>query len=457
MMMRSSFTMAGRSSQIVAIGKKTFQRASFAFSSTASSASDHPHSSTTPPLDTTRHDAFATKNAYDWNDPLLFRSQLTDDERMIQDSVRDFCQSQLQPIIVEANRNERTLDHALMQEFGRVGLLGCTLPEDYGGGGLGYVSYGLVATEVERVDSAYRSAMSVQSSLVMYPIYAYANESIKRKYLPELGAGRMIGCFGLTEPNHGSDPSSMETKSRFDKGTNEFVLNGSKNWITNSPIADVFVVWTCNEEGKIKGYVIEKGTPGLSAPKIPGKMSLRASETGMIFLDDVRVPMDNELHVQGLKGPFSCLNHARYGISWGVLGAAEACMHLARAYTLDRKQFGAPLAANQLVQKKLADMSTDITLGRLGCLHLGRLMEAGKAKPEMVSMMKRHNCGEALEIARTARDMLGGNGVSDEYHVMRHMVNLEAVNTYEGTHDVHALILGKAITGIPAFVPRMAP
>jgi len=317
------------------------------------------------------------------------------------------------------------------------------------------VSYGLLATEVERVDSSYRSAMSVQSSLVMYPIYAYGTEEMKQKYLPELAAGNLIGCFGLTEPNHGSDPGGMETRSKYDAGTNEFILNGSKNWITNSPIADVFVVWAKNEEGKIRGYVIDKDTPGLEAPKIEGKFSLRASATGMIFMEDVRVPAANEFPVvEGLKGPFGCLNNARYGIAWGVLGAAEACMQIARDYQLDRKQFGSPLAANQIPQLKLANMSTDITLGRLACLQVGRLMEAGNAAPDMISMIKRNNCGKALDIARVARDMLGGNGIADEYHVIRHVMNLEAVNTYEGTHDIHGLILGRAITGLPAFVPR---
>jgi len=357
------------------------------------------------------------------------------------------------------NRHEKTFDHAMMQQLGGVGFLGSTLPEEYGGSGLGYASYGLLATEVERVDSGFRSAMSVQSSLVMYPIYAYGNEGLRRKYLPELAAGRFVGCFGLTEPNHGSDPGGMETRAVYDAGTDEYVLNGSKNWITNSPIADVFVVWAKNEseEGKICGYVLEKGTPGLEAPKIEGKMSLRASSTGMIFMEDVRIPASHQFEsVRGLKGPFGCLNNARYGISWGVLGAAEFCMHAARSYTLDRKQFGSPLAANQLIQKKLADMSTEITLGRQACLRVGRLMDSGKAKPEMVSMIKRNNCGKALDVARMGRDMLGGNGISDEYHVMRHVVNLEAVNTYEGTHDVHALILGRAITGIPAFAPAPA-
>ena len=393
---------------------------------------------------------------YDWQDPLqLVSQQLTDEERTVQDAARAFCQGELMPRILEANRHEITLDHALMEQMGDTGLLGATLPPEYGGSGLGYVSYGLLTTEVERVDSAYRSAMSVQSSLVMYPIAAYAkSERVKLKYLPELAAGRLVGCFGLTEPNHGSDPGSMETRATYDAATNEYVLTGSKNWITNSPIADVFVVWAKDDEGdgqKIKGFIVEKDAPGLSAPKIEGKFSLRASCTGLIFLDEVRVPAANQLLVSGLKGPFSCLNHARYGIAWGVLGAADFCLQTARDYCLDRQQFGRPLAATQLIQKKLADMSTEITIGRQACLSVGRLMEQGGAVPEQVSLIKRNSCGKALDMARTARDMLGGNGISDEYHVIRHVMNLEAVNTYEGTHDVHALILGRAITGIPAF------
>ena len=353
-----------------------------------------------------------------------------------------------------ANRHEVAFNHDDMAKMGEMGLLGPTIPEYYGGAGLGYVAYGLIAAEVERVDSSYRSAMSVQSSLVMHPIFAFGSDDMKRKYLPELASGRFVGCFGLTEPNHGSDPSSMETRSVYDSGTDEFVLNGSKNWITNSPIADVFVVWARNEEGKIKGYLIEKGTPGLDAPKIEGKGSLRASATGMIFMEDVRVPASHELDVSGLKGPFGCLNNARYGIAWGALGAAEDCFHRAREYVLGRKQFGAPLAANQLVQKKLADMETEIALSRLGCVQVGRLMERQSAHPSMVSLIKRNSCGKSLDIARVARDMLGGNGISDEYHIIRHMNNLEAVNTYEGTHDIHALILGREITGIPSFVPH---
>ena len=376
---------------------------------------------------------------------------------MVQDAANAFCQQELQPRIMMANRNEETMDKALMQQMGSLGLLGPTISEIYGGPGLGYVSYGLIAAEVERVDSAYRSAMSVQSSLVMYPIYAYGSDQQKMKYLPELAQGNLIGCFGLTEPNHGSDPSSMETRAVYDEGTGEFILNGAKNWITNSPIADVFVVWARNEEGRVQGFILEKGMPGLEAPKIEGKFSLRASSTGMIFMEDVRVPASNALpHISGLKGPFGCLNNARYGIAWGTLGAAEFCMNQARDYTLDRKQFGAPLAANQLIQKKLADMSTEISLGRQACLQVGRLMEKGQAAPDMISMIKRNSCGKALDIARTARDMLGGNGISDEYHIIRHVMNLEAVNTYEGTHDIHALILGRAITGIPSFVPSAA-
>jgi len=399
-------------------------------------------------------DAFGG-SSYQWEDPFRLRDQLNDEEVTVWDAARSFCEGELMPGIVEANRHEIPCDKSMMKKMGELGMLGPTIPEQYGGAGLGYVSYGLLATEVERVDSAYRSAMSVQSSLVMHPIFAYGTEEMKRKYLPELASGDMIGCFGLTEPNHGSDPSSMETRAKFDSATNEYVLNGSKNWITNSPIADVFVIWAKNEEGKIRGYLVEKGAPGLEAPKIEGKFSLRASTTGMIFLEDVRIPKENEFPlIEGLRGPFGCLNNARYGISWGALGAAEFCMHTAREYCLERNQFGAPLAANQLIQKKLADMSTEIALGRQACLQVGRLMEAGNAKPDMVSMIKRNSCGKALDMARTARDMLGGNGISDEYHVIRHVMNLEAVNTYEGTHDIHALILGRAITGIPAFTPR---
>lgn len=392
---------------------------------------------------------------YAWEDPFLIREELTTEEIAISDAARIFCQAELQPKILMANRNEEHLGKALFKSMGDMGLLGVTIPEKYGGAGLGYVSYGLVATEVERVDSSFRSALSVQSSLVMYPIFAYGSEDMKNKYLPELANGNFVGCFGLTEPNHGSDPSSMDTRWRFDAGTNEYILNGSKNWITNSPLADVFIIWARGIEGGIKGFLVESGTPGLSAPKIEGKFSLRASSTGMIFMEDVRIPAHNILpNISGLKGPFGCLNNARYGISWGALGAAEFCMHTARDYVLSRKQFGSPLAANQLIQKKLADISTEIAIGRQSCLRVGRLMESGKASPDMVSMIKRNNCGKSLDIARQCRDMLGGNGVSDEYHIIRHMMNLEAVNTYEGTHDIHALILGRAITGISSFVPN---
>ncbi|KAH7477174.1 hypothetical protein PRIC1_001194 [Phytophthora ramorum] len=392
--------------------------------------------------------------AFNWRDPLLLDSQLTDEEAMIQKSANDYCQGKLLPRIVEANRKGK-FDRSIMKEMGEMGFLGPTI-EGYGCAGVGYVSYGLIANAVEQVDSAYRSAMSVQSSLVMHPINTFGSEEQKEKYLPRLATGELIGCFGLTEPNHGSDPGSMETRAKL-KG-DKYVLNGSKNWITNAPIADVFLVWAKDDEGDIRGFILEKDFPGLSAPYIEGKATLMASATGMIFLEDVEVPKENMLpKVKGLKGPFSCLNSARYGISWGALGAAYSCMNIARQYTLDRAQFGAPLAANQLIQKKLADMSTEIALGLQGCLQVGRLLDEGKAPVELISMVKRNSCGKSIEIARNARDMLGGNGVSDEYHVIRHMVNLEAVNTYEGTHDVHALILGRAITGLPAFVPRMAP
>jgi glutaryl-CoA dehydrogenase len=432
----------------------TSSSAASSFSTDAHTEDGHNEDPPPPPFS-----AFGGR--YEWNDPFLLRdTQLTEDERQVWDMAHSFCQQELQPQVLLANRNEDSLDKAGMQALGEVGLLGATIPEVYGGSALGYVSYGLLATEVERVDSGYRSAMSVQSSLVMYPIFQYGSEEQRRKYLPELASGDMVGCFGLTEPNHGSDPSSMETTATYDAGTNEFVLHGSKNWITNSPIADVFVVWaqTKKSDGtgsEIRGYIIEKGTPGLEAPKIDGKFALRASATGMIFMDQVRIPKENQLpNVAGLKGPFGCLNNARYGIAWGVLGAAEFCFHQARDYTLERHQFGAPLAANQLIQHKLAEMSTDIALGRQACLQVGRLMEAGKAAPDMISMIKRNNCGKALGIARQARDMLGGNGISDEYHVIRHAMNLEAVNTYEGTESIHALILGRAITGIPSFVPN---
>lgn len=371
-----------------------------------------------------------------------------------QKSANDYCQGKLLPRIVEANRKGK-FDRSIMKEMGEMGFLGPTV-QGYGCAGVGYVSYGLIANAVERVDSAYRSAMSVQSSLVMHPINQFGSDEQKEKYLPRLATGELIGCFGLTEPNHGSDPGSMETRARL-KG-DKYILNGSKNWITNAPIADVFLVWAKDDEGDIRGFILEKDFPGLSAPYIEGKATLLASATGMIFLEDVEVPKENMLpKVKGLKGPFTCLNSARYGISWGALGAAYACMDIARQYTLDRNQFGAPLAANQLIQKKLADMNTEIAIGLQGCLQVGRLLDEGKAPVELISMVKRNSCGKAIEIARNARDMLGGNGVSDEYHIIRHVVNLEAVNTYEGTHDVHALILGRAITGLPAFVPRMAP
>ncbi|MBG31654.1 MAG: acyl-CoA dehydrogenase [Alcanivorax sp.] len=384
---------------------------------------------------------------FDWKDPLLLETQLTEDERMIRDAAHDYCQSKLMPRVLEANRHE-IFHREIMTEMGELGFLGPTIPEQYGGAGVNHVSYGLVAREVERVDSGYRSAMSVQSSLVMFPIHAFGSEAVRQKYLPKLATGEWVGCFGLTEPDHGSDPGSMSTRAR--KVDGGYLLNGAKTWITNSPIADVAVVWA-NLDGKITGFVVERSFDGFTTPKIEGKFSLRASITGQIMLDDCFVPDENRLDVEGLKGPFSCLNKARYGISWGAMGAAEFCWQAARQYTLDRKQFGRPLAATQLIQKKLADMQTEITLGLQGALQLGRLMDAGSWAPEMVSLMKRNNCGKAIDIARQARDMHGGNGISDEYHVIRHVMNLEAVNTYEGTHDVHALILGRSQTGIPAF------
>jgi len=390
-----------------------------------------------------------TRTAFDWADPMLFNEQLTEEERLIRDTARDFSQDKLMPRVLEANRNE-VFDREIMNEFGEFGFLGSTIPEEYGGVGASYVSYGLIAREVERVDSGYRSAMSVQSSLVMHPIYAYGSEEQRTKFLPKLASAEWIGCFGLTEPNHGSDPGSMEARAK--KVDGGFKLTGNKMWITNSPIADVFVVWAKNDEGIIRGFILEKGMEGLSTPKIVGKMSMRTSVTGEIVMDEVFVPDENELpNVSGLKGPFGCLNRARFGIAWGTLGAAEFCWMQARQYTLDRIQFGRPLAANQLIQKKLADMQTEITLGLQGVLQMGRLMDLGKCAPELISLMKRNNCGKALEIARLARDMHGGNGISDEFHVIRHVMNLETVNTYEGTHDVHALILGRAQTGIQAF------
>ncbi|KVP34421.1 acyl-CoA dehydrogenase [Burkholderia ubonensis] len=389
---------------------------------------------------------------FHWDDPLLLDQQLTEDERMVRDAARAYAQDKLAPRVTDAFRHERT-DVGIFREMGELGLLGPTIPEQYGGPGLNYVSYGLIAREVERVDSGYRSMMSVQSSLVMVPIYEFGSGAQKEQYLPKLATGEWIGCFGLTEPNHGSDPGSMITRAK--KVSGGYSLSGSKMWITNSPIADVFVVWAKLEEDghdTIRGFILEKGWKGLSAPVIHGKVGLRASITGEIVLDDVFVPEENRLpHVGGLRGPFTCLNSARYGIAWGALGAAEACWHTARQYVLDRKQFGRPLAANQLIQKKLADMQTEITLGLQGVLRLGRMKDEGTAAVEITSIMKRNSCGKALDIARLARDMLGGNGISDEFCVARHLVNLEVVNTYEGTHDIHALILGRAQTGIQAF------
>ncbi|KAM4747263.1 glutaryl-CoA dehydrogenase [Rhinophrynus dorsalis] len=387
---------------------------------------------------------------FDWKDALCLDSQLTEDEIMIRDSFRSYCQDRLMPRILMANRQE-VFDREIMSEMGELGVLGSTI-KGYGCAGTSYVAYGLLAREVERVDSSYRSVMSVQSSLVMHPISAYGTEEQKQKYLPRLAKGELLGCFGLTEPNHGSDPAGMETKARYNPTSKTYTLNGSKTWITNSPIADLCVVWAVCEDGRVRGFLIERGTKGLSTPKIEGKFSLRASATGMILLEDVEVPEENLLpHVSGLAGPFGCLNNARYGISWGALGAAEFCFHTARQYTLDRIQFGVPLARNQLIQRKMADMLTEITIGLQACLQLGRLKDEEKATPEMISLLKRNSCGKALDIARQARDMLGGNGISDEYHIIRHVMNLEAVNTYEGTHDVHALILGRAITGLQAF------
>lgn len=389
---------------------------------------------------------------FNWEDPLQLDDQLSAEERQIRDTARHYSQDRLLPRIVQAFRHEQT-DPAIFRELGELGLLGATL-DGYGCAGASYVSYGLLAREIERVDSGYRSMVSVQSSLAMYPIHAFGSEALKERLLPKMATGELIGCFGLTEPNHGSDPGSMESRAKAVPGGWE--LTGAKMWITNSPIADVFVVWAKDGQdedgGEIRGFVLEKGMKGLSAPVIQGKMGLRASVTGEIVMDKVFVPEENLLpKVKGLKGPFACLNQARYGIAWGALGAAEACWHAARQYTLDRPQFGRPLAANQLVQKKLADMQTEIALGLQGCLRLGRLKDAGQDAPEMTSLLKRNSCGKALEIARTARDMHGGNGISDEFHVVRHMLNLEVVNTYEGTHDIHALILGRAQTGIAAF------
>jgi glutaryl-CoA dehydrogenase len=390
----------------------------------------------------------SARASFDWKDPMFLEQQLSDEERLIRDAAHDYCQGKLMPRVKQANRDE-IFDREIMNEFGELGLLGATIPEEYGCAGTNYVSYGLVAREVERVDSGYRSAMSVQSSLVMHPIYAYGSEEQRQKYLPRLASGELVGCFGLTEPDAGSDPDSMKTvATKVDGG---FTIKGSKMWITNSPIADVMVVWA-KLDGVIRGFILERGMDGLTTPKIEGKFSLRASVTGEIVMQTVFVPEENLLaNAKGLKGPFGCLNRARFGIAWGALGAAEYCWHAARQYTLDRNQFGRPLAATQLVQKKLADMQTEITIGLQGCLQMGRLMDSNNCPVELISMMKRNNSGKALDIARVARDMHGGNGVSDEFHVIRHMMNLEAVNTYEGTHDIHALILGRAQTGIQAF------
>ena len=390
----------------------------------------------------------STRVEFDWRDPLLLERALSEEERLVRETVQAYCQEKLMPRILKAHREEQ-FDREIMQEMGSLGLLGATI-QGYGCAGMSYVCYGLIAREIERVDSGYRSAMSVQSSLVMYPIYAYGDEAQRERYLPKLATGEWIGCFGLTEPDHGSDAGNLTTRAEAVAGG--YRLSGAKMWISNSPIADVFVVWAKDHGGVIRGFILEKGMDGLSTPKIEGKFSLRASVTGEIVMDNVFVP-DNHLlaGVEGIKGPFGCLNRARYGIAWGSMGAAEFCWHAARNYTLERSQFGRPLAANQLVQKKLADMQTEITLGLHSCLRLGRLMDDGLAAPEAVSLLKRNNCGKALDIARISRDMHGGNGVADEYHVIRHMMNLEAVNTYEGTHDIHALILGRAQTGIQAF------
>jgi glutaryl-CoA dehydrogenase len=386
---------------------------------------------------------------FNWEDPLYLGEFLSDEEKMLSEAANQFCQDRLMPRVLEAHRYER-FDREIMNEFGEHGFLGATIPEQYGGAGLSYVDYGLIAREVERVDSGYRSAMSVQSSLVMHPIFAYGTEAQRQKYLPKLASGKWVGCFGLTEPDHGSDPGGMRTRAK--KVSGGYKISGNKMWISNAPIADVFVVWAKTDDEVIRGFVLERDMPGLSAPKIEGKFSLRASITGEIAMDEVYVSEEHLLpNVKGLKGPFGCLNRARYGIAWGAMGAAEFCWRAAREYTLTRNQFGRPLAANQLIQKKLADMQTEIALGYQAALSVGRMIDSGKGSPESISLIKRNNCGKALDIARTARDMHGGNGVSDEYHVIRHLLNLEAVNTYEGTHDVHALILGRAQTGIQAF------
>jgi len=404
-----------------------------------------------PDVPVPKTEAKKQKLSFNWKDPLDLESKLTDEEKLVRDTAYSYCQEKLLPRVTMANREE-TFDRNIMSEMGELGLLGPTI-EGYGCPGVSSVSYGLIAREVERVDSAYRSAMSVQSSLVMHPIYTYGTEEQREKYLPRLATGEIVGCFGLTEPNHGSDPAGMETRAKPVDGG--YLINGSKNWITNSPIADVFIIWAKLEpENRIRGFILEKGMPGLTAPKIEGKFSLRASHTGMIFMEDVLIPAENLLpNVSGLAGPFGCLNKARYGISWGAIGAAEACLDIARQYTMDRKQFGRPLAQNQLIQKKMADAVTEINLALHSCLQLGRLKDEGRWVPEMISILKRNSCGKSLEIARNCRDMLGGNGISDEYHIIRHVMNLEAVNTYEGTHDIHALIVGRAITGLQAFQP----
>jgi len=389
-----------------------------------------------------------SKPAFNWEDPFLLEDQLSEEERLIRDSAHDYCQDKLMPRILMANRHEE-FDRDIMTELGEIGLLGATIPEEYGGAGVNHTSYGLIAREVERVDSGYRSAMSVQSSLVMHPIYSYGSEEQRKKYLPKLASGEFVGCFGLTEPDHGSDPGGMRTVAKQVDGG--YILNGAKMWITNSPIADIAVVWAKLDD-KIRGFVLERGMEGFTTPKIEGKMSLRASITGEIVMEDVFVPEENLLpNVSGLSGPFGCLNKARFGIAWGALGAAEFCWHAARTYTLERSQFGRPLAQNQLIQKKLADMQTEITLGLQACLRVGHLLDEGKSAPENISLIKRNSCGKALDIARLSRDMHGGNGIADEYHVIRHMVNLETVNTYEGTYDIHTLILGRAQTGLQAF------
>ena len=403
------------------------------------------------PADTAASDGPKLKKwaKFNWEDPMLFEDQLTEEEKLIRDSAHQYAQEKLMPRILEANRNE-TIDRDLIPEMGALGLLGCTLEEKYGCAGTNYVSYGLIAREIERVDSAYRSTLSVQSSLVMWPIYNYGTEAQRMKYLPKLASGDFVGCFGLTEPDHGSDPGGMITRAK--KVDGGYVMNGTKMWISNAPIADVFVVWAKDDDDVIRGFILEKGMKGLSAPKIEGKFSLRASVTGEVVMDDVFVPDENYLPgAKGLGGPFGCLNNARFGIAWGVMGAAEFCWHGARNYTMERTQFGKPLASNQLIQKKLADMQTEITIGLQSCLRLGRMMDEGTCSPEAISLMKRHCTGKGLDIARLARDMHGGNGIVDEYHIIRHVMNLETVITYEGTHDIHALILGRAQTGLQAF------